>query len=220
VAISRLNFTHSDKQSNVNTTFILVHTVNAAADDLIILVSGLDSSGTDVVCTGVSSDVDGAASEIIGLEQQMVSGDYGHVSIWRIASPTPGAHDITVGFNGKTSNADATAVDLQNVDSEATNNSFTDSSGVITAALGSGDYILGIAIFDDLDPGNISVSTGNEIAEDDLGSMVSSIADRVTTPTLLWTDLDSSDGIAVAISLIESAEVANNVVMNVIGHMG
>lgn len=219
MAINYLNATNSSKQANVNTTFSFDHTVDGNADYLIILVSGWDSSVTDVVCTSVSSSVDGAATERIGYEKAL-SADYGHVSAWRIDNPTSGLHTITVGFAGKTTNADATAVDLQNAASINSSNSFDQSGSSLTATLAGGDgFILGICLYDNIDPADISVAQGTQIVSDDLGSVIAVAAYRTSTQTLQWSDVDSNIALAVAVSFNAVAGVPNEVMM-IISNMG
>jgi len=183
------------------TTYNWLHTCAADTTLLVVVITGSDSAiATDFPVTGVTYN--GAA---LTKAREFISGLGTGVSVWYKINPTTGsALSIAVTHTGKVTDTTGYGVDLKGTNTSSPYDNYIEGNydadlPVTVNPAATGSIGIGGLSSNHTDPANVSVTTGTQIAEIDLGP-ISSCAyafESGGTATIVWTQGSGYGGSAV-----------------------
>jgi hypothetical protein len=185
---------NSGNQTN-SSSFSFNHTTDANTKCLVVVVTGVDSSATDSVVSGVTWNT--IALQQIAGGRYRVGNDF--ISIWYKVLPTIEAvKSIAVTMGGTCTDVQATALNL--IDASAYSidyDSFDTGTGTGSATsavspAASGSIAVGGGVADGGTPASLSITTGTEStgSEVDMGSQCASVgyaSESGGVATIVWT---------------------------------
>lgn len=201
-----LDTSSSSGAITTSSDYTIAITVAANANRTLFVCAGSGVAlGIDDI-NGISSNVDGAFTEV----SQASDANWVNSQVWRLVSPTAGAHTITVDVIGAAGQSVGFAISLYNVNTSDPDDAPATSNGTGTAptaavTLTSTEMAIGM-LFTDSATG-VSVTTGAQrqevenIASDTAGSLASNTGSG--SVSLTWAT--ANEGYAVVVVPVNSA---------------